>query len=137
MRSEGRPIFLDLADRIADDVLSGSYPEESQVPSTNELAAFYRINPATAGKALNRLVDAGVLYKRRGLGMFVATGAPERLRASRRAEFAVDYVEPVVAEARRLGLAAAEVTELVEAAFTTPASSPSSPSPLAHPQELE
>ena len=73
-----------LLDAITADVLAGLYPEETQVPSTTELAAHYRINPATAGKALNLLVDAGIVYKKRGLGMFVAAGAPDALRRARR-----------------------------------------------------
>ena len=67
-RDEGRPIFVVLAERIADDILQGNYPVETPVPSTNELAAFYRINPATAGKALTRLVEQGAIpgpYRRR------------------------------------------------------------------------
>ena len=108
-----RPIFVELADRIADDILAGLLEEYAQVPSTNELAAFYRINPATAGKALNRLVDAGVLHKRRGLGMFVAPGARQSLRAERHAAFADEYVRPLMDEARRLGLTADHVIELI------------------------
>jgi DNA-binding transcriptional regulator YhcF (GntR family) len=111
--STDRPIFLELADAIAADVLAGLYPEESQVPSTTELAAHYRINPATAGKALNRLVDAGIVYKKRGLGMFVTAGAPEALRRARRAEFRTDYVTPLLTEARRLGLTRAEVVDMI------------------------
>lgn len=108
-----RPIFLELADKIAADVLAGLYPEESQVPSTTELSAHYRINPATAGKALNKLVDAGIVYKKRGLGMFVATGAPAALRHARRTEFRTDYITPLLTEARRLGLTNAEVVDMI------------------------
>src|SRR5450759_2680898 len=111
--SNDRPIFLELADAIAADVLAGLYLEESQVPSTTELAAHYRINPATAGKALNLLVDAGIVYKKRGLGMFVAAGAPEALRRDRRAEFHADYVTPLLTEAKRLGLTTADVVDLI------------------------
>ena len=111
--SNDRPIFLELADAIAADVLAGLYPEESQVPSTTELATHYRINPATAGKALNRLVDAGIVYKKRGLGMFVAAGAPEALRRVRRAEFSTDYISPLLNEARRLGLTTADVVDMI------------------------
>ena len=111
--TDGRPIFMDLADRIAADILSGLIPEETQVPSTNELAAHYRINPPTAGKALNRLVDQGIVYKRRGLGMFVATGAPEALRAQRRDAFTEQFVRPFVDEGRRLGLSIDEIVALV------------------------
>lgn len=108
-----RPIFLELADAIATDVLSGLYPEESQVPSTTELASHYRINPATAGKALNRLVDAGIIYKKRGLGMFVATGAPEALRRQRRAEFHAEFIAPLLSEAQRLGLTTTDIVDLI------------------------
>ncbi len=108
-----RPIFLELADAIAADVLAGLYPEESQVPSTTELAVHYRINPATAGKALNRLVDAGVIYKKRGVGMFVATGAPEAMRRQRRAEFHAEFVVPLLSEAHRLGLTTTDVVSLI------------------------
>lgn len=111
--SEGRPIFMEIADQIAADILVGAYPEETQVPSTNELSVHYRVNPATAGKALNRLVDDGVLYKRRGLGMFVAAGAPEALRARRRAAFADNHVRPFLAEAHRLGLTLPEIIDLL------------------------
>ena len=85
---DGRPIFLQIAEQIENSIVDGSLAEESQAPSTNELAAFHRINPATAAKGLNQLVDEGVLYKRRGIGMFVATGARERLLKRRRSEFA-------------------------------------------------
>ncbi len=111
--TDGRPIFMDLADRIAADILAGLIPEQTQVPSTNELAAHYRINPATAGKALNRLVDQGVLHKRRGLGMFVTPGAPEALRAARRQVFGEQYVRPFLDEGRRLGLSIEEILALV------------------------
>lgn len=112
-RDDGRPIFLDLADEIADEILAGIYPEGSQVPSTNELSAHYRINPATAAKALNRLVDAGVLHKRRGLGMFVSDGAPAALRAVRKGSFAADYIRPLLREANRLSLSVNEIIELI------------------------
>ncbi|MFN8046866.1 MAG: GntR family transcriptional regulator [Dermatophilaceae bacterium] len=111
--TEGRPIFLEIADQIAADILVGTYGEQTQVPSTNELSVHYRVNPATAGKALNRLVDDGVLYKRRGLGMFVAAGAPEALRARRRAAFADEFVRPFLAEGARLGLSLDDIVTLI------------------------
>ena len=74
MIEEGRALFLQIAEGVEDSIIDGSLSEESQAPSTNELAAFFRINPATAAKGVNMLVDKGVLYKRRGIGMFVAAG---------------------------------------------------------------
>ena len=83
------------------------------MPSTNELAAFYRINPATAAKGINMLADDGLLEKRRGIGMFVAAGARERLLGARRKQFAEQYVEPLVTEASRLGIDADELIALI------------------------
>src|SRR6201981_3419886 len=92
---EGTPLFVQVADRLAGEIADGGLAEGERVPSTNELAAFYRINPATAAKGINVLADDGLLEKRRGIGMFVATGARKRLLARRRAEFTQRYVEPL------------------------------------------
>jgi GntR family transcriptional regulator len=99
---EGAPIFSQIAERLADEIAQGTVAEGDRVPSTNELAAFYRINPATAAKGINVLTDSGLVEKRRGIGMFVAVGARERLLDERRKRFAVRYVAPLVAEATRL-----------------------------------
>jgi len=101
---EGTPLFVQIAGQLADDIVDGQLTEGTRVPSTNELAAFYRINPATAAKGINMLVDEGVLEKRRGIGMFVADGEREQLLAARRKLFAEQYVGPMVAEANRLGI---------------------------------
>jgi len=118
---EGKPLFLQIAEQIEDSIVDGSLAEEAQAPSTNELAAFYRINPATAAKGVAMLTDKGVIYKRRGIGMFVADGARERLRGERRAAFADRYIDPLIAEARTLGLDAADLAALLtERAAQTP-----------------
>ena len=101
---DGTPLFVQIAEQLADDIVDGGLAEGARVPSTNELAAFYRINPATAAKGINLLVDDGVLEKRRGIGMFVAAGAQEQLRGGRRKRFAEQYVDPMLAEANRLGI---------------------------------
>jgi DNA-binding transcriptional regulator YhcF (GntR family) len=118
---EGKPLFLQIAEQIEDSILGGSLAEESQAPSTNELAAFYRINPATAAKGVAMLTDKGVLYKRRGIGMFVADGAKELLLGERRAAFADRFIDPLLAEARTLGLGADDLADLLRqrAAHTT------------------
>ncbi|WP_167052078.1 GntR family transcriptional regulator [Salinibacterium sp. ZJ77] len=110
---DSRPLFLQVAERIENDIISGALAEEAQVPSTNEWAAFLRINPATAGKGVNLLVDQGVLYKRRGIGMFVAEGARERLIAARREAFREQYLAPLLAEAQKLGITPAQVALLI------------------------
>ena len=110
---EGTPLFLQIAGQLSSDIVDGTLAEGSRVPSTNEFAAFYRINPATAAKGINMLVDSGVLEKRRGIGMFVVSGARQRLIEVRRKEFAEQYIEPMVAEALRLGIGANELIELI------------------------
>jgi DNA-binding transcriptional regulator YhcF (GntR family) len=110
---EGKPLFVQIAQQVEASILDGSIAEESQAPSTNELAVFHRINPATAAKGVNMLVDKGVLYKRRGIGMFVARGARELLLKERRSDYAERYVQPLLAEARRIGLGPEDVADLV------------------------
>ncbi len=115
MVDEGKPLFVQIAEQVEDSVVDGTLAEEEQAPSTNELAAFHRINPATAAKGVNMLVTKGVLYKRRGIGMFVSPGARELLLQERRDAFALRYVQPLLAEARKLGLGPEDVAALVRA----------------------
>jgi GntR family transcriptional regulator len=110
---EGAPLFVQVAGRLADDIADGTLPEGEQVPSTNELAAYYRINPATAAKGISLLADDGLVEKRRGIGMFVAAGARARLLDERRKQFAERFVEPLVAEAGRLGISVDELATMV------------------------
>ena len=111
---DSRPIFQQIAEQIENDIISGVLPEETQVPSTNEFAAFHRINPATAGKGVNLLVDTGILYKKRGIGMFVAPGSRARLVAERRDQFRTQYVEPLLVEAEKLGISAQQLAEMIK-----------------------
>lgn len=113
MIEEGRALFLQIAESVEDSIIDGALAEEAQAPSTNELAAFYRINPATAAKGIAMLTDKGVLYKRRGIGMFVAPGARDLLLAERRTAFAARYLDPLLAEARKIGLGPDELSTLL------------------------
>jgi GntR family transcriptional regulator len=113
---EGTPLFAQVAERLAADIADGGLAEGERVPSTNELAAFYRINPATAAKGINILADEGLLDKRRGIGMFVAAGARATLLARRRAGFTERYVQPLLTEATRLGIDSDELIGLIEEA---------------------
>lgn len=110
---DGRPLFVQVAEQIEATVLDGSLPEGERAPSTNELAAFYRINPATAAKGVNLLVERGVLEKRRGLGMFVAEGAHGLLKGGRQQSFADDFIDPMLTEARSLGLSSQQLIDLI------------------------
>jgi DNA-binding transcriptional regulator YhcF (GntR family) len=114
VNEDAGPIFRQVAALIENAIVDGSLAEEAQAPSSNELAAFHRINPATAAKGLNQLVADGVLYKRRGVGMFVATGAREQLLKRRRSEFADQYVRPLMTEAAKLGISVPELTRIID-----------------------
>ena len=118
---DGRdPLYVQIADQIRHDVLSGALEAEEQVMSTTQYATTFRINPATAAKAFNELVDEGVLYKRRGIGMFVSPGARALLLAERRTVFADRFVEPLLAEARKLGLGADDLGQLIRERMKDP-----------------
>lgn len=110
---DGRPIFVQIAEKIEDDILEGRLAEESQAPSTNQFASFYRINPATAAKGVNQLVDQGILYKKRGIGMFVATGAREKLRENRKEQFYEQYIVTMIQEAEKLGISLDQLMEMI------------------------
>jgi DNA-binding transcriptional regulator YhcF (GntR family) len=108
------PIYRQIAERIRADVLNGALAGDEQVMSTNQYAAFYRINPATAAKAFQELVDEGILYKRRGIGMFVSPRARAALRERHRERFFADVVDPMATEARAIGIPLAEVIAHLE-----------------------
>jgi DNA-binding transcriptional regulator YhcF (GntR family) len=110
---EGKPIFMQIAEQVENDIIDGHLEEESQVPSTNEFATFHRINPATAGKGVNLLVERGILYKKRGIGMFVTSGARERLVQERRERFDQEFIAPLVAEAAKLGIGTDALTTML------------------------
>ena len=111
------PIFVQITELLEDAILSGAYGEETQVPSITEFSVAYKINPATALKGVNLLVDAGYLYKRRGVGMFVAAGARERILAARRERFYRDFVLSTVRESKRLEIGAAELLEMTKRGY--------------------
>ena len=111
------PIFVQLADQLKEGILSGAYPEGSQVPSITEYSVTYKINPATALKGINLLVDAGLLQKKRGVGMFVTEGAQAKLRSQRTEDFYHDYIEALVREARTLGLSEKDLETMLKRGF--------------------
>ena len=114
--SESSAIYLQIASMIENDVLRGILCEGEQVPSTNELARAYNINPATAAKGINLLVDEGVLYKRRGIGMFVAEGARTAIVQKRKNAFYDAFVTQLVREAKALNISKEELTAMIERA---------------------
>lgn len=109
MFSDQTPIYRQIADQIRQDILTGRIQEEEKVMSTNQYAAFYRINPATAQKAFQSLVEEGILYKQRGIGMFVSPGAREMLRKQHRESFLEDVLKPMLEQARAVGISDEEL----------------------------
>ena len=112
--TQEKSIYLQIAESIETDILRGILLEEERVPSTNELAKLYAINPATAAKGVNILVDEGILYKKRGIGMFVAAGAKEAILNRRRSEFYDNYVKKLLEEAASIELDRDEVVRLIQ-----------------------
>ena len=113
---EGTPLFIQIAERLADQIADGTLAEGERAPSTNELSAY---NPATAAKGLNVMIDDGLLEKRRGIGMFVSVGARRQLLENRRKQFADRFVDPMVAEATRLGINTDELVALIRDSNST------------------
>ncbi len=112
--NEGVPLFAQIAEQLSDEIAEGGLAEGDRVPSSNELAAFHRINPATAAKGINMLISQGLVEKRRGVGMFVSGGAREQLLAERRTRFAQQYIEPMLTEAKRVGIDHGTLLSLIE-----------------------
>ena len=110
---DATPIYLQIAEEIRAQILSGELAEGARLTSTTEYAARYRINPATANKAVALLVDEGLVVKRRGIGMFVVDGALTDLRRSRRAAYTDDVLHPALDTGLALGLDDAELRDAV------------------------
>lgn len=124
MFDERSPIYVQLADRIKDEILRGALREGDRVMSTNQYAAFYRINPATVAKGFHQLVEEGILYKQRGIGMFVSPDARTRLRRQLRERFFSDVVAPMVAQARLLDIPLSDIVRHLREADTAPPPEP-------------
>ena len=111
--TQEKSIYIQIKEMIEDDILRDVLLEEERVPSTNELARLYAINPATAAKGVNLLVDEEILYKKRGIGMFVATGAKAQIQGKRREQFYDNYVKSLMAEAMSLGITKKELVAMI------------------------
>lgn len=109
-----KPIYMQLAEAIEDDILKGVFEEETQVPSTTEISINFKINPATAGKGINLLVDEGVLYKKRGVGMFVCDGAKDKILQKRKEAFYNNYILSLLEEASKLEISKEEILKMIE-----------------------
>ena len=108
-----KPIYLQIAEQIEDAILTEAFPEETQIPSTTEISVTYKINPATALKGINLLVEAGAVYKKRGLGMFVAQGAKKKIMEKRKQDFYDNYIVSLLDEAKKLGISRRELAAML------------------------
>lgn len=113
-----KPIFIQIAEGIEDGILTGAFPEESQIPSITEFSVNYKINPATALKGINLLVDENIIFKKRGVGMFVSKGAVKQLKEKRQHQFYNNYVSSLIEEAKRLGISSDDIIAMIERGFS-------------------
>ena len=111
--NDHEPIFIQISKAIEDEILSDSIKEEMQVPSTKELSKFYKINPATVLKGVNILVDKEILFKKRGIGMFVSKGAKEIIKNGRKENFKEVYLKDLISEAKKLGITKKELLDMI------------------------
>jgi len=112
--SSDKSIYVQIAENIENEILLGNLKEEDQAPSTNQFAKIYQINPATAGKGLNLLAEDGILYKKRGLGMFVSEGSRKKILKKRQLTFFEEILPGIMAEAKRLEITTSEIIEYIE-----------------------
>jgi DNA-binding transcriptional regulator YhcF (GntR family) len=122
-----RPIFLQLAEAIETNILKGIYPEETQIPSTTEIAITLKVNPATANRGVNMLVDAGIIYKKRGVGMFVKQGARDLILEQRKRSFYQEFLMPLLDEAKNIGLSREDVLRMIKNTIETASAERSHP----------
>ena len=115
--AESLPIYIRIVEGIKEAILSGQLKEEQQLPSTTHLSKEFSINIATVNKAINILVDEGLAYKKRGIGMFVAKGALKTLISARKKVFKERYIKATLVEAKRLNIEVEELQEIVKEAF--------------------
>lgn len=111
------PIYIQISQYIQNEILKGHLSQGDKVPSTNEFARTMQVNPATAGKGLNELVDQGILYKKRGLGMFVTKEALNIVRENRQESFKIDNLPNLVRTARQLNITQDQLIELIRSEY--------------------
>ncbi len=112
--NEDEPIFIQISKAIEDEILTDNIKEDEQVPSTTELSRLYNINPATVLKGMNILVDKNILYKKRGLGMFVNSGAKNTIKLLRKESFKNKVIKNLIEEANKLEIDKDELLEMIK-----------------------
>lgn len=115
--SSDKSIFIQIAEQLEDSIFTGAFPEESKIPSTNEISALLNINPHTVLKGMNMLVDEEIIYKKRGLGMYVNQGALEKIKRKRQDQFFDQYIATLIDEASKLQMSKEDVISLIERGY--------------------
>ena len=111
---QDKPIYLQIREKSEDQIVNQQLLEGGQAPSTNQLVNFYKINHATVSKGVNQLVEEGILFKKRGIGMFVAEGSREKLVRKRKDAFVDEYIVKLVREADKLDISVDEIIRINE-----------------------
>ena len=111
-----KPIYIQLSEWLENEILNGNFESDQKIYSQYQLAEIFNINPATAAKGLNILADEQILYKKRGLGMFVANSAKEMILAKRKNQTLKRLVQEIVLEAGRLQVSKEELIEMIKTA---------------------
>lgn len=104
---------MQIKELIEDQIVNEQLKENEQIPSTTQLVNFYKINHLTISKGINLLVENGIIYKKRGVGMFVAEGAKEKLLSQRKDQFLDQYLLPMIEEAKKLGLSKEDISNMM------------------------
>lgn len=112
--NEKKPIYEQIRDWLADQIIDETLVEDDKVPSTNEIVTYFKVNHITVSKGVTELVEEGVLYKKRGVGMFVAEGARSKLLETRRDGFVEEYLKPMLEEARKLDLTESDIQKMID-----------------------
>jgi len=107
------PLFQQISEIIEDMIIAGDLNKDDQVFSTNQLSETFQVNPATARKGLNLLVDKGILYKKRGLGMFVEENASTIIKRERKDHFFENYLLKTLKEAEKLSIDNNEIIKMI------------------------
>ena len=111
--NDSQPVFLQIMEIIESDIITGVYKVDDLIISTTQIARVYSVNPTTAVKAISKLTDAGILYKKRGIGMCVAAGAREKITKRRKDVFLNQTIDDVLVEARMLGISVDELVNVI------------------------
>ena len=112
--TDSQPIFMKIIETIESDIITGVYQIDDLIISTTQISKIYSVNPTTAVKAISKMTDAGILYKKRGIGMCVAEGAREKIVERRRGIFLNQTIDAMITESKTLGISIDELINVIK-----------------------